>query len=86
MSRKISKAAASGRSAQPQISAKLLEELIPGPAVHDLAREERMRCLDNLNVLLQKTLCNTLSPACELLQDIPQTYGPVAQGRLMARW
>ena len=86
MSRKISKAAASGKSAQPQISAKLLESLIPGPAVHDLAPEERMRCMDDLNALLQKTLCNTLSPPCELLQDIPQTHGPVAQGRLMAMW
>ena len=31
MSREISKAAASGKLAQPQISAKLLEDLIPGP-------------------------------------------------------
>lgn len=35
MSRKISKAAASGKSAQPQISAKLLEELIPGPVTKE---------------------------------------------------
>jgi tRNA A37 threonylcarbamoyladenosine synthetase subunit TsaC/SUA5/YrdC len=31
MPRKINKAAPSAQSAQPQISAQLLEELIPGP-------------------------------------------------------
>ena len=35
MPRKINQAASSGKSAQPQISAQLLEELIPGPVTKE---------------------------------------------------